>query len=68
MGFILEGRPTGQGQLDIPRLMDTLKESRYDFNVIVELWPPEQETLERTVALEQSWAEESIQYMRNYLN
>lgn len=68
MGFILEGRPTGQGQLDIPWLMDTLKESRYDFNVIVELWPPEQETLERTVALEQSWAEESIQYMRNYLN
>jgi len=67
MGFVCEGRPAGQGQLDTPWLLETLKASRYDFNVILELWPPEQKTLPETIALEQAWAEESISYLRQYV-
>ena len=67
MGFVCEGRPAGQGQLDTPWLLETLKASRYDFNVILELWPPEQKTLPETIALEQAWAKESISYLRQYV-
>jgi len=67
MGFICEGTPAGKGMVEIDWLLDTLKASRYDFNVILELWPPEQETLEATVALEQTWAVESVSYLRRYV-
>lgn len=67
MGFICEGTPAGKGMVEIDWLLDTLKASRYDFNVILELWPPEQETLEATVALEQTWAVESVPYLRRYV-
>lgn len=67
MGFILEGTPSGKGQLDIEWLLNELKASRYDFNVIIELWPPEQPDLADTIALEHAWAAESIPYMRRYI-
>ena len=67
MGFMVEGTPSGKGQVDIPWLMDTLKASKYDFNVIIELWPPEQSTLEETIALEQAWAVQSVSAMRAYV-
>ncbi|MCU0502320.1 MAG: sugar phosphate isomerase/epimerase [Anaerolineae bacterium] len=64
MGFVIEGRPAGKGQVDLPWLFDTLRASRYDFNVIIELWPPEQPTLEESIALEQAWAVESVSALR----
>jgi 3-oxoisoapionate decarboxylase len=67
MGFICEGRPTGQGQLDIPWLLEICRGSRYDYNVIIELWPPEQKTLQQTIDLEQAWADESVKFMRRYI-
>jgi sugar phosphate isomerase/epimerase len=67
MGFILEGAPAGKGQLDAGWLLTILKASPYDFNVIVELWPPEQAKLADTIALEHAWAAESIPYLRNFI-
>ncbi len=67
MGFVCEGRPAGQGQLDIPWIIEACRRSRHDFNVILELWPPEQDTLERTIRLEQAWAEQSIAFLRKYV-
>ena len=67
MGFTVEGRPAGKGQVDLAWLFDTLTASRYDFNVIIELWTPEQPTLEETIALEQAWAVESVPAMRAYV-
>jgi sugar phosphate isomerase/epimerase len=64
MGFSVEGRPAGQGQVDLPWLWETLKAARYDYNVIIELWPPEQASLAETIALEQSWAIDSVRAMR----
>jgi len=68
MGFICEGTPSGQGQVDTRWLLDTLKASPYDFNVIIELWPPEQASLEDTIRLEQQWAEKSVPYLRQYIS
>ena len=67
MGFICEGTPSGKGMVDTRWLFDELKVSPYDFNVIVELWPPEQAQLEDTIRLEQQWAEESVAYLRQYI-
>jgi sugar phosphate isomerase/epimerase len=67
MGFVCEGRPAGQGQLDIPWLLAACRRSAYDYNVIIELWPPEQETLEKTIELERAWAEESVRHLRRYV-
>ena len=68
MGFICEGTPSGQGMVEPGWLFDTLKASPYDFNVIIELWPPEQPNLEDTIALEQQWALESVPFLRKYVS
>jgi len=67
MGFICEGAPAGQGMVETKWLLETLQASPYDFNIIVELWPPEQPNLEDTIALEQQWAVESVSFLRNYI-
>jgi len=67
MGFICEGTPTGKGMVETQWLLDHLKVSPYDFNVIIELWPPEQATVDETAALEQAWLEESVPYLRKYI-
>lgn len=67
MGFICEGAPAGQGMVDTAWLLEALKASPYDFNVLVELWPPEQATVDETAALELLWAEQSVAYLRKYI-
>ncbi|MBE0696497.1 MAG: sugar phosphate isomerase/epimerase [Anaerolineaceae bacterium] len=67
MGFICDGTPSGKGMVETGWLLDTLKTSPYDFNVIIELWVPEQDTLDETIALEQAWAVESVSYLRRFM-
>lgn len=67
MGFTVEGKPAGQGQLDIPWLLDVLRAAGASGNAILELWPPEQNTLEETTALERAWVAESIAYLRRLI-
>jgi 3-oxoisoapionate decarboxylase len=67
MGFICEGTPSGKGMVDTRWLLDELKQSPYDFNVIIELWPPEQPQLEDNIRMEQEWAEESVLYLRQFI-
>jgi len=67
MGFTVEGRPAGRGQLDIPWLLDLLRAEGRRPSVILELWPPRQKTLEKTIALEHQWAIESIEYLRRLI-
>jgi 3-oxoisoapionate decarboxylase len=67
MGFICEGTPSGKGMVETEWLFETLKASPYDYNVIIELWPPELPDLEDTITLEQQWAVESVSYLRKYI-
>jgi sugar phosphate isomerase/epimerase len=67
MGFICEGTPAGKGMVEAAWLLEQLRVSPYDFNVIIELWPPEQDTLEHTIALEQAWAVESVSNLRPFI-
>ena len=63
-GFVVEGCPTGKGLLDIRRLLTDLKALGRDSNVILELWPPPDATIEESVAKEAAWAEQSLAYLR----
>jgi 3-oxoisoapionate decarboxylase len=66
-GFVVEGRPAGRGQLDVPRLLRLVREIGRDPNVIVELWTPPEATPAETVAKEEAWARESVGYLRRFL-
>ena len=68
MGFTIEGRPAGQGDLDIPWLLGFVRsEAPRDVSAIVELWPPPEEDLEATLAKEAAWVEASVAYLKSFI-
>jgi sugar phosphate isomerase/epimerase len=67
MGFICEGTPSGRGMVETEWLLGQLKASRHPYNVIIELWPPEQPSVDETAALEQAWVLESVSYLRKFI-
>jgi sugar phosphate isomerase/epimerase len=68
MGFCIEGRPAGQGRLDIPWLLRSLIALGRNPNAILELWTPPEPCLVATISKEQRWAEESVHYLRSLLS
>jgi sugar phosphate isomerase/epimerase len=68
LGFTIEGRPVGQGQLDVAWVLERVRQAggshRRDPNVILEQWTPPEASLEATIAKEAAWAAESIAYLR----
>lgn len=69
MGFMVLGRPAGYGRLDIDGLIQTIRNSQRDSNVILELWTPFTETVEKTIILERQWLEQSLHYLQtNYFS
>ncbi len=69
MGFSIEGRPAGQGMLDIPWLLNLVRSNGHGSpNAVIELWTPRQDDLDATIRTEARWAEESVRYMRQLLN
>jgi len=67
MGFSVEGRPAGQGMLNVPWLLGELKKMGRDPNAIIELWTPPAKTVEETVAMEDAWTVESVKYLRGLI-
>jgi 3-oxoisoapionate decarboxylase len=63
MGFAFRGKPTGRGMLPLPKMFAALSAASRQANVIVEQWPPFQETLAKTIELELNWARESVDYL-----
>ena len=64
MGFTVEGRPAGQGRLDLPWLLDQLRQYGRDPNAILEQWTPPEPALADTIVKESAWAEQSLAYLR----
>ncbi len=67
MGFTIEGRPAGQGRLNIPWLLETLRAAGRDPNAILELWTTPEATLAATIAKEDAGATASIAYLRSLI-
>lgn len=67
MGFILEGCPAGQGQLDILWILEELRRFGRDPNVVLELWTIPEANLEDTLKKEGEWVVQSIKYLRGLI-
>ncbi len=68
LGFVIEGRPAGQGQLDIPWLLDAVRDNGHDPSVVLEQWTPPDASIFETIATEEHWAAESLRYMRHLMS
>ena len=66
-GFVIEGRPLGQGMLDAPSVLSRLKEMGRDPNAVLELWTPPEEDPTSTVAKEAEWAAASVRAARQWI-
>jgi 3-oxoisoapionate decarboxylase len=66
-GFRVEGRPAGQGMLDIPWLLGKLRSFGRDCNAILELWPLQEATQDDSIRLEAEWAEASVRALRRWI-
>jgi len=67
-GFTVEGRPLGEGMLDVPWLLRRLRElNANDFNAILELWTPPEAEMADTIRKEAEWAERSVQAARRWI-
>lgn len=67
MGFMLIGTPAGQGMLDTEWVMRQLDKYGRDYNAILELWPPPENTVQATIAKEHQWVQQSISFLRTLL-
>jgi sugar phosphate isomerase/epimerase len=64
VGFSVEGRPSGQGDLPIRWALEQLKEFGVDHTTIIELWPPWQGNITSTVRMEEEWVTRSVEFMK----
>ncbi len=61
MGFTIEGRPVGEGQLPLEWMLRQLTWKCQ--SAILEQWTPPEKTIEQTMQKEMEWAEKSIKYL-----
>ncbi len=66
-GFLIEGCPAGQGQVDVPHWLARLREMGRDVNVILELWPAPETTLDAAIEKEERWTAQSITFLRQFI-
>ena len=66
MGFIVAGRPAGEGRLNIDWLLAELRRAGSEPNLILELWTPYMRSVEETIGLEQEWADRSVRFLKRY--
>jgi sugar phosphate isomerase/epimerase len=64
MGFDVEGKPFGEGSLPLEWMLSQLTSKCR--TAILEQWTPPEETLDKTIIKERSWAEQSIAFLRKF--
>jgi sugar phosphate isomerase/epimerase len=64
VGFQIEGRPLGQGMVDLPYVLAEVRRHGRDPNALLELWMDPAGDAESTVRQEERWIADSLAYMR----
>jgi sugar phosphate isomerase/epimerase len=67
MGFSVQGCPAGLGQINVPWIVESFASLRIEPSAILESWTPEQKTLRETIALEEAWARQGVDYLRRFI-
>ena len=65
MGFTIEGRPAGDGQLPLEWMLGQLTDKCQ--SAILEQWTPPEKTIEQTMQKENDWAVKSIEYLKEII-
>jgi hypothetical protein len=68
IGFSIEGRPAGEGRLNVKWIIGYLKQEGKEPNAIFELWTPFTNTVEETIKKEEEWAVKSLEYLKTIIN
>ena len=63
MGLVVEGRPAGQGMLDIPALVKMFPGA----TAVLELWTAPEANDADTIAKEELWVKESLSYIKSVI-
>jgi sugar phosphate isomerase/epimerase len=66
MGYVVTGRPAGEGMLNIDWLLTEMRRAGSEPNLILELWTPYQGSVEETIRLEEEWADRSVRFLKRY--
>jgi sugar phosphate isomerase/epimerase len=66
MGFIVTGRPAGEGMVDLVWVLKQLEKHRCRASAILEQWTPSTGNLDETIALESEWAARSVRYLKPF--
>jgi sugar phosphate isomerase/epimerase len=64
MGFTVQGTALGAGRLDVPAVIAAVGGTSREITSVIELWTPRQESYSATVELEETWAKESVAFLR----
>lgn len=64
MGFVIEGRPAGEGRLDVPALRDAIARHGRCRTAVLETWTPPEPLLAATIAKERRWTEAGLAYLK----
>lgn len=67
-GFVVEGRPAGEGMLNIPWLIGELSQYKYQGSAIAELWVPPEPDMNATIAKEHDWARRSVLNLKKWIS
>ncbi|MCZ6675325.1 MAG: sugar phosphate isomerase/epimerase [Verrucomicrobia bacterium] len=67
LGFLIEGRPAGEGLLPIQEILEGLEKNSRCKSVTVEHWPALQDSVAATVKMEKEWCSKSIQNLKIYI-
>jgi 3-oxoisoapionate decarboxylase len=68
MGFRIRGAPAGAGMLDIPWLLNELRQSPLCKTATLEVWSDPASSIEETIGNERNWVMESIAYLKTLLS
>lgn len=68
IGYRVTGVALGQGWLDVPAVLNIIREAGRQPHVLLELWVDEAESEAATLSREDDWVRESVAYARDQLN
>lgn len=66
MGFSVEGRPAGAGDLDFELAWRALESGGRCQSAILELWTPPESSMKETIEKEARWAQQSVAWLRTW--
>lgn len=66
-GFTIYGVPLGKGMLDVKGVLDIIKKSDQNPNILLEQWMERKENVEETLSEEERWLTESLSFLRSVM-